>query len=312
MAHGASHYRQEALYSLLSWLRVRQAAGQEAAPCDALVVTDAPQDFIAVLGDAPEVRYLMVSQEQLQLWQGGAQGYVHRIKPLAMLHAARELGARRSDVFMFIDSDTSFLADPSSLLALVAGGTVVLHEREGTIVGNRSHTKSQRRLYDAACKGLIPDGALGAHIDATMPLWNSGVIGLRGDQLDVLDETVDLIDRMTSTLRLTTAEQVALAAVLQRRSVSLEPASHFVFHYYLFKEFRTDLAAFFSQHAGASLSQWLGVLDQIDPVRRSVPKLHFTRQPKWWRQILKAFGHNWRPLPYPWHSASSNSEHHTS
>ncbi len=308
MAHGASHYRQEAIYSLLSWLRVRRAAGENAAACDALVVTDAPQDFIAVLGDAPEVRYLEVTQQQLLSWRGGAEGYVHRIKPMAMLHAAREMGAHRSDVFMFIDSDTSFLANPAPLLALVAGGTVVLHEREGTIVGNRSHTKSQRRLYQAARKGLIPEGALGARIDVTMPLWNSGVIGLRGDQLDVLDETVDLIDRMTTTLRLTTAEQVALAAVLQRRGSPLESASRFIFHYYLFKEFRDDLAAFFRRHAGASLVQWLSVIDQIDPVRRSVPKMTFIRQHKWWRQIRKAFGHNWRPLPYPWHSSS---EHHT-
>lgn len=286
---------------------MHSAAGVDRLPCTALVVTDAPQEFKAVLGDAPDVRYVPVTTQQLLCWQGGADGYVHRIKPVAMRHAAQAVGAAPTDVFMFVDSDTSFLAEPTPLLQRVAAGVVVLHEREGTIAGNRSHTRSQRRLYESARNGSIPEGALGASIDAAMSLWNSGVIGLRGDQLDVLDETIDLIDRMTATLRLTTAEQVALAAVLRRRALPLEPAAHLVFHYYLFKEFRADLAAFFAQHAGEGLTQFLGAIDEIDPVRRSVPKMDFIRQPKWWRQIRKAVGHSWRPLPYPWHSSEQQT-----
>lgn len=312
MAHGARHYRLEAVYSLLTWLRIRRAGvergGSDFEPCDALVVTDAPEDFTAILGganDVPEVRYLPVNAAQLTQWQGGPDGYVHRIKPLAMRHAADAVGAAPADVFCFIDSDTAFLADPAPLLARVAAGAVVLHEREGTIAGNRRHTRSQGRLYQAARAGRIPAGAGGAVIDAAMPLWNSGVIGLRGDQLGVLDETVELIDRMTATLRLTTAEQVALAAVLRRRGLEPEPAAGFVHHYYLFKEFRQDLAAFFDHHRGASLNHLLAAIEQIDPVRRGLPKMAFNRQPKVWRQIRKAVGRSWKPLVYPWQASET-------
>lgn len=300
MAHGAACYRQEAIHLLLTWRarRTTGAAGVHGAV--ALVVTDAPDDFRAILGEGDDVRYLPVDAAQLTAWRGGPQGYIHRIKPLAILHAVASVQGCADDAFLFVDSDTSFLADPAPLFAAVHAGDVFLHEREGTIAGNRRHTRSQGRLHAMSRTRSFTIGGRAQRLAPDLPLWNSGAIGLRGDRFGLIAETLELTDAIHAVLPIATAEQVALAAVLAAHRIVPRPAAPWLLHYHVFKEFRDDLAAFFAHHRGTPPDGWIALLPQVDPQRRIAPKLAFNRQPKWWRQLRKAVGRSWRPLPYPW------------
>ncbi|MES2184258.1 MAG: hypothetical protein V4505_06920 [Pseudomonadota bacterium] len=302
MAHGAEYYRQEAVYSLLSWWRARghTGAGAGMGDCIALVVTDAPESFTRILGLTPAIRYLPVDQARLDAWRGGPGGYVHRIKPQAILYAARTVGAGPGDAVLFVDSDTSFLADPQPLFAAVREGDTFLHEREGSIAGNRRHSRSQGRLYDMARRHAFLQGGQRQLLALDMPLWNSGAVGLRGDRLHLLEETLALTDEIVAALPLATAEQVALSAVLARHGLPVRAAAPWLLHYHVFKEFRRDLAAFFGRHAGSTPAQWVLLSAGMDPLQRIQPKLAFNRLPKWWRQLRKAAGSPWKPLPYPW------------
>lgn len=300
MAHGAEHFRQEAVYLLLTWLRQRRP---EASGHCFLVATDRPASFTAVLGERSDIRYLPLDADTLLHWQGGPGGYVHRIKPQLIAHAAGVVGAGPADTFTFLDSDTAFLADPAPLFETVAAGRPVLHLCEGTIEGSRRLTRSHGRLHRMAQHSLFDvGGRAGQPLGLDLPLWNSGVIGLRGHEVaPVMAETLALTDQIRARLSLATAEQVALSAVLRARGRPVEAAAGWLLHYHGFKEFRADIAGFLAHHAAADTApDWVALSTQIDPQVRMAPKTVFMRLPKWQRQLRKHLGHGWRRLPYPW------------
>lgn len=299
MAHGADCFRQEAVYALLS-ARLRAAAAD--APVTALVVTDQPDFFTRYLGEGPALRCLPVGQAQLDAWRGGPQGYLHRIKPQAIAHAARSVGPQPGDQFLFVDSDTFFLADPAPLFQRVAAGEVLLNEPEGGLRAIRRQTRSHGRLYRAARRHAFVVNGEPVRLPMDLALWNSGVIGFRADLLAVLDETIALIDAMWPVVQIPTVEQVALSAVLARRGILPQATTDTVLHYHNFKEFRADLALFFARHDGVPPHLWPALLHEVDPSLRIQPKLAFNRLPKWWRQLRKAVGRPWQPVPYPWAS----------
>jgi len=294
LVHGAPRYYQEAACSMLSlW---RQPGGSE---FEIVVVTDDPAPLRALIGDPPQLRYLVFSDQQRQAWQGSI-GYVHRMKPSAFAWAIDQLDNTGDPVWAFIDSDTAFTRPPNPWFDAVAQGAVVLHAQEGTVDGNRSHSRSQRRLADACAKQAMTVRGKLRRISGASALWNSGVICLRASQREILSETVALIDILYPVVPIHTIEQVALSIILQDRQQAVQTCEEGVLHYHTFKEFRGDLARFFAQYQGASVSQLLVAWPEVDPVQRIVPKQEFNALPKWRRKLRRYLGGGWQPLPLPW------------
>ncbi|MEH3087606.1 MAG: hypothetical protein PGN26_13980 [Xylophilus ampelinus] len=298
VAHGADWFCDEAAYSMLSFWRRH---GESLAAV--LVATDRPEYFARLLGADAPVRYVRLDAPRLAAWRG-ADGYVHRIKPLALAHAAAQAGAGAGDAVLFADSDTVFDGDVAPVFAAIARDEGVwLHAREGTIASGRRLTRSQAKLHRAARRhDFMVDGAPW-RLPPELPLWNSGLIGVRGDRLaDLARATVAAIDAIRPRLAIPTVEQIALSAVLARRGTPIHALERSVFHYYNFKEFRDDLARFFAALDGRSRADKQARLDAIAPALRGAPKAAFMAQPKWWRQVRKHLGRNrrgWTPLPFP-------------
>ncbi len=294
LVHGAPSYYHEAAYSMLSlW---RQPGGDA---FEIVVVTDDPAPLRALIGDPPQLRYLVFPGEQRQCWQGSI-GYVHRMKPNAFGWAIDQLDNTLDPVWAFIDSDTVFTNSPDAWFDAVAQGAVVLHAQEGTVDGNRSHSRSQRRLADTCAKHAVAVRGQVKRISGASAMWNSGVIGLRASQREILGETVALIDTLYPVVPIHTIEQVALSLILQDRQQPVKTCEDSVLHYHTFKEFRGDLARFFAHYAGASPDQLLQAWPEVDPVQRIVPKRAFNALPKWRRKLRRYFGGGWKPLPLPW------------
>jgi hypothetical protein len=294
LVHGAPSYYHEAAYSMLSlW---RQPGGEA---LDIVVVTDDPAPLRALIGDPPRLHILVFSDEQRQVWQGSI-GYVHRMKPCAFQWAIDQLDNTGDPVWAFIDSDTVFTRPPGEWFDAVAQGAVVLHAQEGTVDGNRSHSRSQRRLAEACAKHTVAVRGQLRRISGASTMWNSGVIGLRASQREILRETVTLIDTLYPVVPIHTIEQVALSLILQDRQERVITCEDGVLHYHTFKEFRGDLTHFFAHYADASLSQLLQAWPDVDPVQRIVPKRAFNALPKWRRTLKRYFGGGWQPLPLPW------------
>ncbi|MDD0837549.1 hypothetical protein PSQ40_03085 [Curvibacter sp. HBC61] len=294
VAHGADCFVQEAAYSILSLWRQT-----DAPPCEVVVVTDRPERFRQLLDDRPSLHLLSLSPEQRDTWRG-AQGYIHRIKPLAIQWAAQQMQAQADDAFLYVDSDTVFSHSPATVWAQIEAGGVVLNEREGSLGELRRNTRSHRRLFEACQAHRFQVRGREQQVPLSTGLWNSGVLGFQGRLLPVFDETAQLIDQMLPVVQVHTVEQVALSVVLQDRGLRLHECLSDVFHYHVFKEFRDDLALFFDRYGALPLAERLQHWPEIDPVRRIQPKLAFNALPKWQRQWRKLWGQRWQPLPYPW------------
>ncbi len=294
LVHGATSYYQEAAYSLLSlW---RQPDSQDIG---IVVVTDDPAPLKALIGEPPQVRYLVFSPEQRRQWQG-AIDYIHRMKPCAFGWAIDSLAGEGDPVWAFVDSDTAFTAPPGRWLDQVEQGAVMLHAQEGTVRGNRTHSRSQRRLDDTLQRQSLTIRGESKRISGDSRMWNSGVIGLCQSQRAILDETVALIDALYRICPIHTVEQVALSLVLQDRGQAVATCEAHVLHYHIFKEFRDDLARFFEHYRDATREQLLKAWPDIDPSLRIVPKREFNALPKWRRKLRRYLGGGWQPLPLPW------------
>lgn len=294
LVHGAASYYHEAAYSLLSlW---RQPGGDA---IEIVVVTDDPAPLQALIGTPPQLQYLVYTREQRRDWEG-ALGYIHRMKPCAFRWAIDMLDPDGDRVWAFVDSDTAFTHPPHGWLDAVEQGRVVLHAQEGTIHGNRTHSRSQRRLDDACSRQAITVRGQAKRISGDAAMWNSGVIGLRASQRDILSDTLELIDTLFPICPIHTVEQVALSIVLQDRRQPVRTCEADVLHYHTFKEFRGDLARFFEHYQGAGTERLLQGWADIDPSLRIVPKREFNALPKWRRKLRRYFGGGWKPLPLPW------------
>ena len=294
LVHGAASYYHEAAYSILSLWRQPGAAD-----IGIVVVTNDPAPLRALIGDPPQVRYLVFSPEQRREWQGPID-YIHRMKPCAFGWAIDSLAGEGDPVWAFIDSDTAFTAPPGRWLEQVEEGTVVLHAQEGTVRGNRTHSRSQRRLDDTCRRQALMIRGRAKQVSGDSAMWNSGVIGLRASQRSILSDTVELIDTLFPICPIHTVEQVALSLILQDRQLPVRTCEAEVLHYHTFKEFRGDLARFFEHYQGAGTERLLQGWADIDPSQRIVPKREFNALPKWRRKLRRYFGGGWKPLPMPW------------
>ncbi len=107
LVHGAASYYHEAAYSILSLWRQPGTAD-----IGIVVVTNDPAPLQALIGEPPQVRYLIFSPEQRREWQGSID-YVHRMKPRAFGWAIESLAAEGDPVWAFVDSDTASTAPPT-------------------------------------------------------------------------------------------------------------------------------------------------------------------------------------------------------
>jgi hypothetical protein len=294
VAHGTDCFVQEAAFSILSlW---RQSGGDH---YPVVVVTDRRELFEQLLGPNDKLRFLALTPQQRDLWRG-PNHYIHRIKPLAIQWAARQIKAQDKDSLLYVDSDTVFTTSPSALFDWASEGGVVLNECEGQVRSLRTNTRSHRRLHDALQSHSFNVGGATMQVPMDTQLWNSGVLAFRADLLPVFDDVVDLIDQMFPVVNVHTVEQVALSVLLQARGIELKECLRDVFHYHVFKEFRLDLERFFERYGALPVSERLAHWPEIDPVLRIQPKLQFNALPKWRRQWLKLIGRPWQALPYPW------------
>jgi hypothetical protein len=150
LVHGAASYYHEAAYSLLSlW---RQPGGDA---IEIVVVTDDPAPLQALIGTPPQLQYLVYSREQRRHWEGAAGLHPPHEAVRVCRWAIDMLDPDGDRVWAFVDSDTAFTRPPHGWLDAVEQGSVVLHAQEGTIHGNRTHSRSQRRLDDTCRRQAI-------------------------------------------------------------------------------------------------------------------------------------------------------------
>lgn len=276
-AYGIPDVLNEALISILSYLR-------QPAEATILVYTDQPAHFGAVLGEAPEVTYIIIEPAQWQIWRGEIN-FVHRVKIKVLQHAA----AHYAGQLLYVDTDTIFTQSVAPVFAALARGERFMHVGEGRLGDGNPLNRKINRALQASGAALA-----GGPIGPTTQMYNAGVLGFRSPaDAPRLAEVLALTEELYRLYPKHVMEQLAFS-VVWARSGPVREAAPWVYHYWNLKEIRPVLARLFASQPGATLASWQARAASLDVPALAEGKAQFRALPGWRRAVRRWLGRAWQ------------------
>lgn len=260
LCYGSGPIVAETEFSIVSAFRLEPAPAHEV-----VVYTDSPQRFAHL-----PVRTVELDGELLSRWSG-PDGYAHRRKLEAVAAALRSTSGR----VVFVDGDTWFRRPAGELFDRVDARRALMHVAENHLVS--SGLDYNRELADHLRAGRFTDRAGTPYDFSADPVsWNSGVIGLTGDHVELVAEALHLLDQLQPAgLRVHTLEQFVLGAVLER-SLEVGEALDVVYHYWrpdIRHPARDGLLRAVEETRGQALARRAEVLHRARPRPRGLIRL---------------------------------------
>ena len=234
LAFGRATYHQEACFSIVSALaQLRKAPGQA---LDIQVYTDNPAPYARL----PVTLHLL--DEATRTAWNQPHGYHFRSKHVLLRQVLQQY-----PVAALIDTDTFFRQSPLQLFQRIAPGSLLCN-----FIGGRYGANRQCALYKNL-QAILQERALA---DGGMSLVNSGVIGLRATDAEVLDRSIALMDEFYPLApNAYTLEEFCLAVAAHRKLVLAE-CTDVIHHYWSRKDlFRAKIQAWLHKHGQDPLSE---------------------------------------------------------
>lgn len=183
------------------------------APYELVVATDRPECYVW-FGTRVEIEYLDAAR--LGAWRG-PQPFSMRQK-LELIRAAA-IPSRGATVLL--DADVLARAPLDSFVAALRAGALFMHQHEYVL--SQSRRRGNRKLWTSL---------RGHQIREDDSMWNSGVLGIPAADRGLLDEALELYDRLAAAgIRHFATEQLVAGIVLGRTG-RLQPAEEWFSHYW--------------------------------------------------------------------------------
>lgn len=209
----AEKHQSELTYSVLSMLTHLR---RDPADIRLVLVCDAANRR----PDLP-VEEVVVPAALLREWQFDGQ-YNHAAKQHALRHLLQTFDAPT----LLVDTDTWATAHPRELFARLGPGQAMAHCAERPLLELEGEAEDYRRLIERTGGEVA-----GYPISATTVMHNSGVIGIRPEDIAALDASLAVTKAIWDAVRVFTAEQLAWAVVMQSR-LQLQTCADLVVHYW--------------------------------------------------------------------------------
>jgi len=285
-AYGNKANINEAKFSILSFLKVSSPATTTSTYI--VIYTDQPEQF-NLFHEIKTIIIQHITKEILTNWFG-PMGFVHRakIKIIEDFFSKYPLSN-----LIYTDTDTYFIADPSSIFADIASGNLFLHQFEGVADSAKSNSlkgplgKKTHKLIKQHTFILPGDNKI--IIPESLELWNAGAIGINSSYAQFIPEIEALTDEIYKISKIHIVEQIAFCYFLQTRQ-KLKGLTETIFHYWNFKELRPELERFFDNNKNEPLEKLINHSTMaLNPVRLIKPKMAYEKLPGWRRAIRKLF-----------------------
>jgi hypothetical protein len=277
-AYGNPDILNEALFSLLSYLR-------QPACATAVIYTDNPAHFQAVLGELASIAYVTIPASQWREWRGEID-FVHRVKIKVLQHATTHYVGQ----LLYVDTDTIFTLPLASLFAALERGERFMHLNEGRLGdGNSLNRKINRALQRANGSPALGGRIIGPQTQ----MYNAGVLGFRSRDAPLLAEVLTLTEQLYLLYPKHVMEQLAFNVVWAQAGPVYE-ATKWVHHYWDLKEIRPVLAELF---ALAPTHQLIGLQTHaatLDLPALAEGKARFRALPGWRRAVQRWLGNAWQ------------------
>ncbi len=173
--------------------------------------------------DHEKTKLIMISHEQLQLWQEPHQ-FFWRIKIKAIQYVVEKYPGNN---WLYVDSDTFLYRELGEIKSKLDRGESVMHLNEGKL--SELNSKTEKLMWKQS-KGKI---FLGQLVTEDLCMWNAGVIGLPADKaIPLLSDVLHLCDALCGagiTRRL--IEQFAFSVILSKKG-DLSACDQSIGHYW--------------------------------------------------------------------------------
>lgn len=258
------NHRLETKFSILTALA---RLGRERSSIPIRVMTDVPRHF-----SGWPVEIVSLSREVLNRWLGEGR-CIYRRKACVM-----EMGLEYAEKTLFMDTDTFFLADPSTLLANIDHDTCVVDEVRHTW-GEAMHLPE----YAGLVAGLVTQGGMPAH---DLRLCASGVYGLAASNRPLVRDAIRRLDRwQTFGIADSVVGQIALSFSLYCKT--LIEAKKSIRHYSASKRFFHEMISVFFEMYGERYTPELIDLCLDVPTEKPRPSPLDKLQAKWKLRTLQ-------------------------
>jgi hypothetical protein len=241
-------------------------------PCEVVVTTDRPERF-RWFGD--RVRIEPLTAEQIERWSG-PQRFVWRV----VLKAIAEIARRPPFAnLLYLDVDTLVRRPLDDMTALLRSGNVFLDKWESPL---SLRDGDHRRLW----KQVRGRTFLGFRIDERTQMWNSGVVALGAENVNLVEKSLEVCDAMTAAgVQNRLVEQLAQSVVLQSTG-RLREARPWIDHYWGNKP-AYDAAV--HERLAAILMAGMSVEEAIEYVREHPIRGPLRVKPRWWHCYLRRY-----------------------
>ena len=173
-------YNKQCLYAILSLIN----AYDESLPdwLHIYIYTDQPRLF-SLLENQYEMTIISVDENRVEEWLLGTDYFL-----ISKISLVKEFLISHSGNMIFVDTDVIFKRKLDSTFRKVASGRYVLHLREEKLSspGNKHYLETFQN------KKFILESGRTIGINKKSHMWNSGLIGISSDRIDVVDDVLSL------------------------------------------------------------------------------------------------------------------------
>lgn len=255
-AYGRQDVLEQTQFSVVSLLSVLQ----NSSPLRIWIYTDNPQlfeNFFAEPIRQDRVRVVSIPAQQFKEWRGKID-FVHRVKVEVLIHAARQF----QGTILYVDGDTYFREDPTSLFMSVDDSTSLMHVSEAQLNLGRDPLTKKICKFVGRNEFIVFDGSIKMSQQTVM--WNAGALGISEHNKKLLPLILELTDRMYELYPKHVMEQLAFSYYLQT-ATRLMSGEKVIGHYWNQKdEYQQAIRTFLITY-GQSTSAQLNINDFQHP-----------------------------------------------
>jgi hypothetical protein len=180
------------------------------------VVTDKPKLF-----DDYPVRLAQITEQDAYDWSlSGAQHFGIKLRGLEKAMASSD-----ASVSLLLDTDTYWRKNPRSLANRIKPNHAVMFCDEGQIKGTKN--LSINRFNEGLENREIPWANTNYSLSSLSRMYNSSIIGLHKDNIDLLARAFELFSALEPHVEAHTVEQFSLGETLRLNGVSVSFGSRY-------------------------------------------------------------------------------------
>ena len=180
------------------------------------VVTDKPELF----KDYP-VRLIQITEQEAYHWSlNGTQHFGIKLRALEKAILTSEI-----DVSLLLDTDTYWKKNPRTLANRIKPNHAVMFCDEGQVKGTKN--LSINRFNEGLENREIPWANTNYRLSSLSRMYNSSIIGLHKDNIDLLARAFELFSALEPHVEAHTVEQFSLGETLRLNGVSVSFGSRY-------------------------------------------------------------------------------------